>query len=157
MKDDQGYYIWSFQGRILKRVNLKNFLQLLWRPRPASLLNEPAEKEIKKSLKKYYGTFETKDRLRLTRASKDLLEKRAKLREEFVEYRTKRIQDWHDLRSRRMELRNRKFFQRFLNLIKSNFSRFILDVDTDNLEADRDNFDEEQVEFLVKEETKNIE
>lgn len=110
VKDDQGYYIWSFQGRILKRVNLKNFLQLLWRPRPASLLSEPAEKEIKKSLKKYYSTFETKDRLRLTRASKDLLEKRAKLREEFMEYRTKRIQDWHDLRSRRLELRNRKCF-----------------------------------------------
>jgi translation initiation factor 3 subunit B len=108
-KDDHSYYIWSFQGRLLRRVNLKNFLQLLWRPRPATLLTETHQKEIKKNLKKYYSSFEAKDRLRQTRASKELLEKRAKLREEFMEYRQKRILDYEKLRSKRLELRSRKF------------------------------------------------
>lgn len=110
MKDDQGYYIWSFQGRILKRVNLKNFLQFLWRPRPPTLLSEAQQKDIKKNLKKYYSQFEAKDRVRMTRASKDLLEKRAKLREEFMEYRNKRIQDWKMLKQKRLELRNSEYF-----------------------------------------------
>lgn len=133
VKDDHSYYLWSFQGRLLRRTNLKNFLQLFWRPRPATLLSEAQRKEIKKNLKKYYPQFETKDRLRQTRASKELLEKRAKLREEFMDYRQKRIQDYESLRIKRLELRN--------------------NVDTDTLEADKDNLEEEFVECLVKEET----
>ncbi len=116
VKDDQGYYIWSFQGRILKRVNLKNFLQFLWRPRPQTLLTDTQQKEIKKNLKKYYPQFEAKDRMRVTRASKEMLEKRAKLREGFMEYRNKRVQDWKLLKKLRLELRNSKcFFLLFFN------------------------------------------
>jgi translation initiation factor 3 subunit B len=113
-KDDHSYYMWSFQGRLIKRVALKSFLQLLWRPRPETLLSDAQEKEIRKNLKKFYPQFEAKDRLRQTRASKELLEKRAKLREEFVEYRQKRISDYDKLRSMRIELRNRKFFFKIL-------------------------------------------
>jgi translation initiation factor 3 subunit B len=108
VKDDHSYYIWSFQGRVLRRVNLKSFLQLFWRPRPQTLLTEAQQKEIKKNLKKYYPQFEAKDRMRQTRASKELLEKRAKLREEFQEYRQKRIQDYEKLKIQRLELRSRK-------------------------------------------------
>lgn len=67
---DNGYWIWTFQGRILKRVNLNQFNQLLWRPRPPTLLTSEQIKEIKKNLKKYSAQFESKDRMRLTRASK---------------------------------------------------------------------------------------
>ena len=67
---DNGYWIWTFQGRILKRVNLTAFNQLLWRPRPPTLLTAEQIKEIKKNLKKYSAQFESKDRMRLTRASK---------------------------------------------------------------------------------------
>lgn len=67
---DNGYWIWTFQGRILKRVNLNAFNQLLWRPRPPTLLTAEQIKEIKKNLKKYSAQFESKDRMRLTRASK---------------------------------------------------------------------------------------
>lgn len=37
---DNGYYIWSFQGKLLQRHALDQFCQLLWRPRPPSLLSE---------------------------------------------------------------------------------------------------------------------
>lgn len=108
VKEDTGYYMWSFQGRVIKRVMLKNFIQFLWRPRPPTLLTEEQQREIKKNLKKYYPQFESKDRMRMTRASKELLEKRALLREQFMEWRNKRIAEWAAQKSRRLELRNGK-------------------------------------------------
>ena len=39
---DTGFCVWSFQGRLLYRnpVQVDKFCQLLWRPRPPSLLTE---------------------------------------------------------------------------------------------------------------------
>ncbi|XP_057341733.1 eukaryotic translation initiation factor 3 subunit B-like [Microplitis mediator] len=130
---DNGYWIWTFQGRILKRVNLNAFNQLLWRPRPPTLLTPEQIKEIKKNLKKYSAQFESKDRMRLTRASKELIEKRCALMKAFNEYREKRIAEWNAQKKRRMELR--------------------YNIDTDNLDSDTKNVEEEVVEFFVKEET----
>uniref|UniRef100_A0A1A9UP55 Eukaryotic translation initiation factor 3 subunit B n=1 Tax=Glossina austeni TaxID=7395 RepID=A0A1A9UP55_GLOAU len=130
VKEDTGFNMYTFQGRIIRRNILKNFVQFLWRPRPTTLLSEEEQKDIYKSLKKYYAIFEQKDRLRLTRASKELLEKRAQLREQFLEYRNKRVVEWKDQKQRRLQLRNL--------------------IDTDNLETEE--VDEEVVEFLVKEE-----
>ena len=67
---DNAYWLWSFQGRILKRVALDKFCQLQWRPRPPSLLPAQQVKDIKKTLKKYSAQFEVKDRLKMTKASK---------------------------------------------------------------------------------------
>lgn len=41
-----------------------------WRPRPITLLSAKQQKDIKKSLKKYTTQFETKDKLRMSKASK---------------------------------------------------------------------------------------
>ncbi|XP_015172077.1 PREDICTED: eukaryotic translation initiation factor 3 subunit B [Polistes dominula] len=130
---DNGYWIWTFQGRILKRVNLNAFNQLLWRPRPPTLLTADQIKEIKKNLKKYSAQFESKDRMRLTRASKELIEKRCASMKAFEEYRTKRIEEYNNQKKRRLELRN--------------------NIDTDELDSDSKNVEEEVVEFFVKEET----
>lgn len=69
-KVDNAYWLWSFQGRILKRVALDKFCQLQWRPRPPTLLSGQQMKDIKKSLKKYAAGFEQKDRAKMTKASK---------------------------------------------------------------------------------------
>ena len=69
-KVDTGYCVWSFQGKILKRNTSGAFCQLLWRPRPPSLLSLKEQKEIRKNLKKYSAQFESKDRMRTSRASK---------------------------------------------------------------------------------------
>ncbi|XP_043485001.1 eukaryotic translation initiation factor 3 subunit B [Leptopilina heterotoma] len=130
---DNGYWIWTFQGRILKRINLNGFNQLLWRPRPPSLLSAEQIKEIRKNLKKYSSQFESKDRMRLTRASKELIEKRCSLMKAFEEYRNKRIEEWNTQKKRRMELRTH--------------------IDTDELDSDTKNVEEEIVEFFVKEES----
>ncbi|XP_015123515.1 eukaryotic translation initiation factor 3 subunit B [Diachasma alloeum] len=130
---DNGYWVWTFQGRILKRVNLNAFNQLLWRPRPPTLLTPEQIKEIKKNLKKYSAQFESKDRMRLTRASKELIEKRCQLMKEFNEFREKRLNEWNAQKKRRLELRS--------------------NIDTDTLDSDTKNVEEEEVEFFVKEES----
>ncbi|KAI4456594.1 eukaryotic translation initiation factor 3 eif3 -related [Holotrichia oblita] len=103
---DTGYWIWSFQGKILKRINLDRFAQLLWRPRPPTLLSEEQQKEIKIKLKKYYPQFESKDRMRQSKASKELIEKRAALMDKFNAYRQKKIAEYNKCKPRRLELRN---------------------------------------------------
>lgn len=149
---DTGYWLWTFQGRLLKRVFLDGFCQLLWRPRPPSLLTPEKIKEIKKNLKKYSAQFESKDRLRSTKASKELIEKRQRLMQEFEEHRKKRQQQWVQNKSRRLELREGLF--PFLELGRKLI--FFLGVDTDELDSDTTNVEEEVVEFLIKEETSVI-
>lgn len=67
---DTGFWIWSFQGKILKRLNIETFCGLQWRPRLSSLLSPKQQQEIRKNLKKYSAQFESKDRMRQSRASK---------------------------------------------------------------------------------------
>ncbi|KAJ8897933.1 hypothetical protein PR048_003291 [Dryococelus australis] len=105
---DTGYWIWSFQGKILKRASVETFCKLLWRPRTKTLLAVKQVSEIKKNLKKYSAQFESKDRLRMSKASKELIEKRSKLLEDFMEYRAKRIEQWKVQKGRRLELRNNR-------------------------------------------------
>lgn len=50
-----------------------------WRPRPVTLLSAKQQKDTKKSLKKYTSQFETKDKLRMTKASKVKLMKLLKI------------------------------------------------------------------------------
>lgn len=117
-KIDCGYYIWSFQGKILRRVTKEGFAQFSWRPRPPSLLSSTQQKEIQKNLKKYSAQFESKDRSRLTKASKELIAKRAELMKKFEEYRAMKIKEWEDNKPRRLQLRDCKL-ESLLNSIRS--------------------------------------
>jgi len=58
---DNGYMLWSFQGKQLKVVAFENFFQFAWRPRK-SLLSVEKKKEIKANLKKYYEEFDRRDK-----------------------------------------------------------------------------------------------
>ena len=131
-KVDTGYCVWSFQGKILKRNTSGAFCQLLWRPRPPSLLSAKEQKEIRKNLKKYSAQFESKDRMRTSRASKELIEKRRTMMNEFNAYREKCREKWAEQKLQRLVLRN--------------------NVDTDEIDNESKNEDEEVVEFFVKEE-----
>ncbi|GBN06702.1 Eukaryotic translation initiation factor 3 subunit B [Araneus ventricosus] len=131
-KVDNAFWLWSFQGKLLRKHDLERYCQLLWRPRPPTLLSEEKIKEIKKNLKKYSAQFDIKDRMSLSKASKEIVEKRRKLMEDFRSLRQKRLEDFSAKKKCRLELRN--------------------GVDTDELDADNENLEEEVVEFLVKEE-----
>ena len=81
---DNGFMLWSFQGKQLKSQGFENFYQFSWRPRK-SLLSEDKKKEISQNLKKYYEEFDRRDKekarahyLEETRGKREL---RAKFRE----------------------------------------------------------------------------
>uniref|UniRef100_A0AAZ3P024 Eukaryotic translation initiation factor 3 subunit B n=1 Tax=Oncorhynchus tshawytscha TaxID=74940 RepID=A0AAZ3P024_ONCTS len=80
---DNAYWLWTFQGRLLQKNNKDRFCQLLWRPRPATLLTQDSIKVIKKDLKKYSKIFEQKDRLSQSKASRELVDKRRSMMEDY--------------------------------------------------------------------------
>lgn len=49
MQVDNAYWLWTFQGRLLQKNNKDRFCQLLWRPRPPTLLSQD---QIKVSLQR---------------------------------------------------------------------------------------------------------
>ncbi|XP_043566987.1 eukaryotic translation initiation factor 3, subunit Ba [Chiloscyllium plagiosum] len=131
-KVDNAYWMWTFQGRLLQKNTKDRFCQLLWRPRPPTLLSQDQLKQIKKDYKKYSKIFEQKDRLSQSKASKELVDKRRKMMEEFHKYREKAMQIYAEQKPKRLELRG--------------------GVDTDELDSNVDDWEEETVEFFVTEE-----
>uniref|UniRef100_A0A7N8YIA2 Eukaryotic translation initiation factor 3 subunit B n=1 Tax=Mastacembelus armatus TaxID=205130 RepID=A0A7N8YIA2_9TELE len=131
-KVDNAYWLWTFQGRLLQKNNKDRFCQLLWRPRPPTLLSVEQIKMIKKDLKKYSKIFEQKDRLSQSKASKELVDKRRAMMEEYRRYREAALQNYHEQKSIRLELRG--------------------GVDTDELDSNVDDWEEETIEFFINEE-----
>lgn len=136
-KVDNGYNIWSFQGRLLQKHTLEQFCQLLWRPRPATLLTHENIKQIKKDLKRYQRMFEIKDRMSQSRASKELIERRRRKQTDFEAYRHKKAMEFEQQKPQRMEMRK--------------------GFDTDELDSHAEEFEDECVEFFIKEEIVIIE
>jgi translation initiation factor 3 subunit B len=58
---DNGYILWSFQGKQLYQQSFETFYQLLWRPRE-NLLSKGQINKVKKDLKKYEKQFEKADK-----------------------------------------------------------------------------------------------
>lgn len=131
-KVDNAYWIWSFQGKCLKRHSVEKFCQLLWRPRPPSLLKAADIREIKKNMKKYSANFEIQDKMRYNKASREIIEKRQQQMKVFTEYRKRIIEQYETDKSQRLRLRGGQ--------------------DTDTLTSNENDFEEEVVEFLVKKE-----
>ncbi|KAF0689111.1 Aste57867_19383 [Aphanomyces stellatus] len=61
---DNGYNLWTFQGKLLEEKKKDHFYQFLWRPRPKSLLSDAEYKEVLKNLKKYEKKFIEMDKQR---------------------------------------------------------------------------------------------
>ena len=58
---ENGYNIWTSQGRQLKHQRQDKFYQLLWRPRPPSLLTVAQEKDVRKNLRSFSAKYEAED------------------------------------------------------------------------------------------------
>ncbi|KAF5175883.1 Eukaryotic translation initiation factor 3 subunit b [Thalictrum thalictroides] len=80
---ENGFHIWSFNGKLLYRIPRDRFYQFLWRPRPASFLTAEKEEEIAKNLKKYSKKYEAEDQDVSLLLSEQDREKRRKLQEEW--------------------------------------------------------------------------
>merc|ERR1719189_3135274 len=131
-KVDNAYWVWSFQGKLLKRFQTDKFCQFLWRPRPPCFLAKEQIKEIKKNLKNYSKKFDDDDKMKIREISKELLEKRQNARSHFDTYRSKKTGEFKDQKDRRLQLRS--------------------GVDTDDVSVDSQELEEEVVEFLINEE-----
>jgi translation initiation factor 3 subunit B len=60
---DNGYIVWSFQGKQLYQQSFETFYQFLWRPRE-NLLSKTQINKVRKNLKKYEKQFESADKER---------------------------------------------------------------------------------------------
>ncbi|CAI9103409.1 OLC1v1001878C1 [Oldenlandia corymbosa var. corymbosa] len=92
---ENGFNIWSFNGKLLYRVLKDHFLQFSWRPRPPSLLSAEKEEEILKNLKKYSKKYEIEDIEVTNTLSEQEKERRKILKEEWDRWvnEWKRIQE----------------------------------------------------------------
>ncbi|KAF8380666.1 hypothetical protein HHK36_028156 [Tetracentron sinense] len=101
---ENGFHIWSFNGKLLYRIPRDHFLQFWglafllilqfsWRPRPLSFLSAEKEEEIAMDLKKYSKKYETEDEGLSMLLSEQDREKRKMLQEEW----DRRVTEWKQL------------------------------------------------------------
>jgi len=128
-KVDNAYWLWNFQGRLLHKQSMERFCQLLWRPRPASLLSIAQQKEIKKNMKKYNQRFSLEDKMRDSKASKEQIERRRKMIEDWENWQAMILEAYSEEKEQRLALRG--------------------GIDTDEIDSHIENFEEEVIEFLV--------
>lgn len=96
---DNGYMLWSFQGKQLHQESFENFYQFAWRPRE-KLLTKAERKKVLKNLKKYERQFDAADK---ERKRAEYLEKttekralRSRFRERLAELRRFKAQQNQD-------------------------------------------------------------
>lgn len=98
---ENGFHIWSFNGKLLYSVPKDHFYQFLWRPRPPSFLTAEKEEEIAKNLKKYSKKYEAEDQDVSLQLSEQDRKKRKMLQEEWEDW----VAKWKKLHEEERELR----------------------------------------------------
>lgn len=58
---EHGYVIWDFRGNELQKNVMEQFKQILWRPRPKTLLSKDQMKKVRRNLKEYSKIFDQED------------------------------------------------------------------------------------------------
>ncbi|PLW18449.1 hypothetical protein PCANC_15777 [Puccinia coronata f. sp. avenae] len=84
---ETGYVIWDFKGEQLHKGTLERFKQLVWRPRPRSLLSRETQRKIRKNLREYSKQFEEEDQLEASNVSAELVAHRRRLLDEWDSWR----------------------------------------------------------------------
>lgn len=104
VQTDPGFKLWGCSGEELTSQSVGQFKQILWRPRPRSLLSEEEMKRIRKGLKEYSREFDEADRKDSREDVKEEVEKREKLWSEWVAYRLRCIEDWKNEKQERIKV-----------------------------------------------------
>jgi len=84
---EAGYSIWDFKGQLVQENKLDRFKQLLWRPRPPTLLSRDDQKKIRKNLRDYSRQFEEQDQLEAANLNTEVVEMRKRLIDEWNAWR----------------------------------------------------------------------
>ncbi|GAA5963266.1 hypothetical protein JCM3765_005781 [Sporobolomyces pararoseus] len=84
---EAGFTIWDFKGQLVQENKLDRFKQLLWRPRPPTLLSRDEQKKIRKNLREYSRQFEEQDQLEAANLNTEVVEMRKRLIDEWNAWR----------------------------------------------------------------------
>ncbi|KAJ9063008.1 Translation initiation factor 3 subunit b [Entomophthora muscae] len=87
--NENGFCIWDFKGTLQHKKIIDNFKQVLWRPRPKSLLNQEQRKQIRKNLDSYSVQFDEEDIMSRNAVSAAVLTQRKRLVDEWKAWRVR--------------------------------------------------------------------
>jgi len=91
---ENGYCIWSFQGKLLTKVQREKFFQFLWRPRPKTILKEKQTAEVKKNIKTLSKQYLAEEREKKKGSKRKLTAKREQQKMEFDAFLLKRRSEY---------------------------------------------------------------
>ena len=98
---ENGYHLYDLSGQLLREEHIEKFKQLLWRPRPPTLLSKDEQKQIRKNLREYSKDFEEQDRIEEDKERGAVVEERRRLLSEWLAWRETEVAE---LREERVEL-----------------------------------------------------
>ena len=93
---ENGYHLYDFRGQLLREEAIEGFKQLLWRPRPPTLLSKEEQAEIRKNLRNYSKVFEEQDLAKRSSADKAVVEARREMLEEWNRWRAEVEERLHE-------------------------------------------------------------
>lgn len=102
---ENGFNIWSFNGKLIYRLPRERFFQFLWRPRPPTLLSPEKEAEIQKNLKKYSKKYEEEDELVAKGQDEEVMKERMRALDEWMVWHKDRLEEIESIRSAKYEIR----------------------------------------------------
>jgi translation initiation factor 3 subunit B len=84
---ENGYHLYDFKGTLLREEHIDGFKQLLWRPRPPTLLSKEEQAEIRKNLRNYSKVFDEQDVAKKSSANRAVIEARREMLQEWNQWR----------------------------------------------------------------------
>ncbi|MCJ1226795.1 Translation initiation factor 3 subunit b [Toensbergia leucococca] len=84
---ENGYHLYDFKGDLLREEPIDKFKQLLWRPRPPTLLSKDTQKLIRKNLREYSRDFDEQDRIEEDKEKGAVVEERRRMLSEWLAWR----------------------------------------------------------------------
>ncbi|GAA5841347.1 hypothetical protein JCM9279_000622 [Rhodotorula babjevae] len=84
---EPGFAIWDFKGEPIQEAKVDRFKQLLWRPRPPTLLSREQQRKVRKNLREYARAFDEQDELEQANENSELVERRTRLLDEWNAWR----------------------------------------------------------------------
>jgi translation initiation factor 3 subunit B len=89
---ENGYHLYDFKGTLLREEHIDRFKQLIWRPRPPTLLSKEEQAEIRKNLRNYSKIFDEQDLAKKNTANKEQIDTRRRLLQEWLAWRASMIE-----------------------------------------------------------------
>jgi translation initiation factor 3 subunit B len=93
---ENGYHLYDFKGTLLREEHIDGFKQLLWRPRPPTLLSKEEQAEIRKNLRNYSKVFDEQDVAKKSSANRAVIEARREMLQEWHSWREEILQRLQD-------------------------------------------------------------